>query len=44
MITKHGDAVDPSAFPEGTWLKANTHQYSDATVTDGDADWSLKTD
>lgn len=44
MITMHGDAVDPTSFPEGVWPKANTGQYSDATVKDGDADWSLKND
>jgi hypothetical protein len=42
MITMHGDAVDPTSFPEGVWPKANSGQYSDATVKDGDADWSLK--
>jgi hypothetical protein len=42
MITLHGDAVDPSGFPGGTWPTSNTAQYSDATVTDDDADWSLK--
>ena len=42
MITMHGDAVDPSSFPEGVWPKANSGQYSDATAKDGDADWSLK--
>jgi len=42
MITMHGDAVDPTSFPAGVWPKSNSGQYSDATVTDGDADWSLK--
>ncbi|PRY24021.1 hypothetical protein [Pseudosporangium ferrugineum] len=42
MITLHGDAVDPSSFPNGVWPMSNTSQYSDATVKDGDADWSLK--
>ena len=42
MITLHGDAVDPTSFPNGAWPKSNTGQYSDATVKDGDADWSLK--
>ncbi|MEU8661507.1 hypothetical protein [Actinoplanes philippinensis] len=41
MVTMHGDAVDPSSFPGGVWPKANTGLYSDATVRDGDADWSL---
>ncbi|MEV0902380.1 hypothetical protein [Actinoplanes sp. NPDC049802] len=42
MVTLHGDAVDPGSFPNGVWPKSNTHLYSDATVDDGDADWSLK--
>jgi hypothetical protein len=42
MITLHGDAVDPTAFPNGVWPKSNAAQYSDATVKDGDAEWSLK--
>ncbi|MGW4944496.1 hypothetical protein ACWEOZ_23225 [Actinoplanes sp. NPDC004185] len=44
MISLHGDAVDPTSFPNGVWPKPNTNQYSDATVKDGDADWSLKTE
>ncbi|GAA0545517.1 hypothetical protein GCM10010172_28960 [Paractinoplanes ferrugineus] len=42
MITLHGEAVDPTSFPAGTWPKPNTTQYNDATVKDGDADWSLR--
>ena len=42
MIALHGDAVDPTSFPGGFWPKSNTDQYSDATVKDDDADWSLK--
>ncbi|BEL02050.1 hypothetical protein Q0Z83_002410 [Actinoplanes sichuanensis] len=42
MIALHSDAVDPSSFPAGAWPKANTGLYGDATVKDGDADWSLK--
>ncbi len=42
MVTLHGEAVDPTSFPGGVWPKSNTGQYSDATVKDGDADWSLK--
>jgi hypothetical protein len=44
MIMLHGDAVDPASFPNGVWPTSNTPQYSDATVKDGDADWSLKND
>jgi hypothetical protein len=42
MILLHGEAVDPTAFPNGVWPRSNTAQYSDATVKDNDADWSLK--
>jgi hypothetical protein len=44
MVTLHGDAVDPTNFPNGVWPKSNTSQYSDATVKDDDADWSLRED
>ncbi|KUL27781.1 hypothetical protein [Actinoplanes awajinensis] len=44
MIALHGDAVDPTSFPNGAWPLANSSQYNDATVKDGDADWSLKRD
>jgi hypothetical protein len=44
MVLLHGDAVDPTGFPAGVWPKSNSSQYSDATVKDGDADWSLKKD
>jgi hypothetical protein len=42
MISLHGDAIDQTGFPNGVWPKSNTNQYSDGTVKDGDADWSLK--
>ncbi|OWV09583.1 hypothetical protein B5D80_09345 [Micromonospora wenchangensis] len=41
MVNLHGEAVDATAFPGGKWPSPNTSTYSDATVTDGDADWSL---
>ena len=41
LVMLHGDAVDPTSFPGGAWPKSNADQYHDATVTDGDADWSL---
>jgi hypothetical protein len=44
MTLLHGDAVDPSSFPNRAWPTSNTGQYSDATVKDDDADWSLKRD
>jgi hypothetical protein len=43
MAVLHGEASDGSAFPGGRWPNATTSQFSDATVTDGDADWSLRT-
>jgi hypothetical protein len=41
MVNLHGEAVDVTSFPEGHWPKSQTSTYSDATVGDGDADWSL---
>lgn len=37
-----GELVDGAAFPGGHWPDATTGNYSDATVTDGDADWSFE--
>lgn len=37
-----GELVDASTFPGGNWPDATTGNYSDATVTDGDADWSFE--
>jgi hypothetical protein len=37
-----GELVDHSTFPGGHWPNATTDCYSDATVTDGDADWSFE--
>ena len=42
MVVLHGEAIDASAFPGGRWPDATPSQFSDATVTDGDADWSLQ--
>jgi hypothetical protein len=42
MVALHGEAVDAAAFPSGQWPNARADQFSDATVTDGDADWSVK--
>jgi hypothetical protein len=42
MVTLHGLAVDQTSFPGAAWPRANTAGYADATVTDGDADWSLR--
>lgn len=41
LVTLHGEAGDHSAFPNGNWPNPTTDRYDDATVTDGDADWSL---
>jgi hypothetical protein len=44
LVTLHSEAADPTSFPNGSWPRSNAAQYNDATVKDGDADWSLKTD
>jgi hypothetical protein len=41
LVVLHGEAEDRAAFPGGTWPTATADRYADATVTDGDADWSL---
>ena len=41
MTSLHGDAVDKNAFPGGAWPNATPGNFSDATVKDGDADWSF---
>ncbi|MGC9665582.1 hypothetical protein ACNTMW_03390 [Planosporangium sp. 12N6] len=42
MASLHGEAVDKSAFPGGAWPDATTANFTDATVTDGDADWAFE--
>ncbi|MET0235420.1 MAG: hypothetical protein ABW224_12320 [Kibdelosporangium sp.] len=42
MVTLHGEATDNSKFPGGKWPDPTTGTFNDATVTDGDADWSFK--
>jgi hypothetical protein len=41
MVALHGEAVDPDKFPGGHWPNATPGVFSDATVMDGDAKWSL---
>lgn len=41
MVNLHGEAVDSRSFPGGKWPSPNASTYSDASVKDGDADWSL---
>lgn len=41
MVTLHGEAVDNGSFPAGKWPSPNSSTFNDATVKDGDADWSL---
>ncbi len=41
LIAVHGETVDNSAFPGGKWPDPLSSTYNDATVKDGDADWSL---
>lgn len=42
MAVLHGEAGDGTAFPGGQWPDATTSRFRDGTVTDGDADWSLR--
>jgi hypothetical protein len=42
MIEGHGAVVDPGAFPDGQWPKVGAESYGDASVKDGDVDWSIK--
>lgn len=42
MVVLHGDSIDNSKFPGGKWPDSTTGNYNDATVTDGDADWSFE--
>lgn len=42
MVALHGLAVDQTNFPGGRWPEPHVDSYSDGTVTDGDADWSLR--
>jgi hypothetical protein len=37
-----GELSDNGVFHEGHWPSATTQAYSDATVTDGDAEWSFE--
>lgn len=41
MATLTAEAQDGSGFPGGRWPVAAAGDFSDGTVTDGDADWSL---
>ncbi|MFI2558836.1 hypothetical protein [Nocardia farcinica] len=34
---------NPQGFPGARWPETGAQNYTDATVTDGDADWSVKT-
>lgn len=42
MLVLHGQAVDNGKFPGGKWPDPTTGTFNDATVSDGDADWSFK--
>ena len=41
MTNLRGELVDHSQFPGGHWPRAVADTFADATVTDGDADWSV---
>ena len=42
MGNLYTEAADASAFPAGHWPSPRTDRYLDATVADGDADWSMR--
>jgi hypothetical protein len=42
MNNMRSEALDQSAFPNNRWPVGAAHSYDDATVTDGDADWSIE--
>jgi hypothetical protein len=42
MASLHGEAVAGGVFAGGKWPQSTSGQFSDATVRDGDADWSLQ--
>jgi hypothetical protein len=42
MVALHGLAVDRTAYPNGAWPLTHSTTWDDATVTDSDADWSLR--
>lgn len=42
LVNIQGEQLDASVFPNGKWPPARTETYSDATVTDGDAEWSFE--
>lgn len=41
LIALHGEARDNGVFPNGAWPDPAVGNYSDGSVKDGDADWSL---
>lgn len=41
LTALHSEGADNTAFPNRHWPLANSGRYTDATVTDGDADWSI---
>lgn len=42
MVKLSGEAADSTAFPSGSWPDATPGEFRDATVADGDADWSFE--
>lgn len=42
FATLRGEIADNSVFTGGQWPRSTTENYSDATVTDGDAEWSFE--
>lgn len=42
FVTLRGEIADNSVFTGGQWPRSTAELYSDATVTDGDAEWSFE--
>ena len=42
LVDLNGILADKGAFPDGQWLQSGAKGFSDATVTDGTARWSVK--
>jgi hypothetical protein len=42
LVAMHGEAVDRTAFPDGHWPNPAAAEFSDGTVRDRDADWSIQ--
>lgn len=41
MVSMRAEVLDGTGFPGGRWPQAAAGDFSEGTVKDGDADWSL---